>query len=456
MAVEARIPAGVAPSVITHLEDGLRATVAMRAAELGIDREMAVEVVPNEAQANTAAVSAAGRPLAVRIASASSEYGEAWADDVIRAVDQALLRRLSFLLDAPSTQRRAALLQERFSDDRRELFHAIPGYLLDNGVALEDPGLPDDTLAADLCESAAEIGELIIEHHSPHEICLEVSETTLRRVQAEDAGALVKARESLYAETGLQFPDVHMTPTDAPPDIVGIKLNNVRLPACHFGTAPSWNAIVGALRRSLRRHASWFVRIADVAESRNRLADVLYDLISLTRPIYPDPLLAACLRSLLANGDSTRNLPRLLWLLLEADTITIGADRVMLAESPHLSSPGVTPVVQHDPELLASALRKQVAEEAWRVGATYWDVPCVQLPIEVENALTEATELDSLAEAERRAVAAVRTVDSPFQVATHSARALRPVRYALLALPMPPHVVAAQELPPDAVPRPVG
>ena len=145
MAVEARIPAGVAPSVITHLEDGLRATVATRAAELGIDREMAVEVVPNEAQANTAAVSAAGRPLAVRIASASSEYGEAWADDVIRAVDQALLRRLSFLLDAPSTQRRAALLQERFSDDRRELFHAIPGYLLDNGVALEDPGLPDDT-----------------------------------------------------------------------------------------------------------------------------------------------------------------------------------------------------------------------------------------------------------------------------------------------------------------------
>jgi len=161
----------------------------------------------------------------------------------------------------------------------------------------------------------------------------------------------------------------------------------------------------------------------------------------------------------MVHGDSTRNLPRILWLLIEAGNTGADSDRVQLTESPHLASAGMSAAVQRDPQLLASALRKQIAEESWRVGSADLGVPCVGLPIDLENALIEPTDEDALAQAERRAVEMVSVIDPPFQVVTHSARGLKPLQYALLALPTPPRLVASQELPPDTelyrLPRPV-
>ena len=345
--------------------------------------------------------------------------------------------------------------QARLSDDRQDPYRGVPGYLLDNGISLAEIGRLDDILGIRQCDSPAEIGELLIDRLAPAEIVVEVPEATLRGTPADAAAALVGAREALYAQTGVQFPDVRLVPSDEPPGVVRIQLNHVRLPEFRLAEASGWQDVVPALSATLRAFAPWFLRVSGVEAARSQLPDAIPDLISLSRSLYSEPLLSACLRSLMVHGDSIRNLPRILWLLLEAGTIGTGSDRVRLTESPQLPSAGLAPVVQRDPELLASALRKQVAEEAWRVGAAGPGDPRVCLPIDVENALIKSADTDALAVAERRAVEIVSTVNPPFQVVAHSARGLQRLQYALLALPEPPRVVASQELVPDTELDPV-
>jgi hypothetical protein len=446
MELEVRIPAGIAGNAITQLESGLHQAVVDHASALGVERYVTVHVTPSEAEGRTVAVWVAGRPLAVGLPGAPAED---WARNVMSAFDRALLRRLSFLLDAPLAQQHAAGLQARLSDDRPDFYRRVPGYLLDNGLSLAGTERLDGIPGLRQCDSAAEIGELLIDRLAPAEIVVEVAEATLRRTPADAAAALAGAREALYAQTGLQFPDVRIVPADEPPGVVRIQLNHVRLPEFDLAEASGWHDVVLALSATLRAFAPWFLRVSSVDAVRSQLADGLPDLISLSRSLYPEPLLSACLRSLMVHGDSTRNLPRILWLLLEAGTIGTGSDRVRLTESPHLPSAGTAPVVQRDPELLASALRKQVAEEAWRVGAADPGPTCICLPIEVESALIEPADADALAEAERRAVEMVSMVNPPFQVMAHSAAGLLPLQYTLRALPEPPRVVASQEFPPD-------
>jgi hypothetical protein len=455
MEFEVRIPAGLAGRAITQLESGLHQVVTDRASALGVERDVTVQVTPSEAAGSTVAVWVAGRPLAVGLPVASELPGapsapaDDWAPNVVSAIDRALLRRLSFLLDAPLTQQHAAALQARLSDDRRDSYRGVPGYLLDNGISLTQTDRLDDIPGLRQCDSAAEIGELLIDRLAPAEIAVEVSEDVLRGTPADEAAALVGAREALYAQTGLQFPDVRIVPVDEPPGMVRIQLNHVKLPGFQLSEASGWQDVVPALSAILRVFAPWFLRVSSVGAARSQLADALPDLISLSRSLYPEPLLSACLRSLMVHGDSTRNLPRILWLLLEAGTIGTGSDWVQLTESPHLPSAATAPVVQRDPELLASALRKQIAEEAWRVGVPDWGGRYVCLPIDVENALVEPTDGDAVAAAERRAVEMVGALNPPFKVVAHSTRGLRSLQYALWALPEPPRVVASLELPPD-------
>jgi hypothetical protein len=461
MEFEVRIPAGIAGSAITQLESGLHRAVTDRASALGVERGVTVHVTPSEAAGPTVAVWVAGRPLVVGLPAASGLPGapgaraEDWAPNVVSAVDHALLRRLSFLLDAPLTQQHAARLQARLSDDRRDSYRGVPGYLLDNGISLAETDRLDDIPGLRQCDTAAEIGELLIDRLAPAEIVVEVAEVALGGTPAEGAAALVGAREALYAQTGLQFPDVRIVPTDEPPSVVRIQLNHVRLPEVRLAEASGWQDVVHALRAILAAFARWFLRVTSVGAARSQLADALPDLISLSRSLYPEPLLSACLRSLMVHGDSTRNLPRILWLLLEAGTVGTSSDLVKLTESPHLPSAGIAPVVRRDPELLACALRMQIAEEAWRVGVADPRDPCVCLPIDVENALIQPADTNALAEAERRAVEMVRVTKPPFRVVAHSASGLQPLQYALQALPEPPRVVASQELPPDTELYPV-
>lgn len=461
MEFEVRIPAGIAGTAITELESGLHRVVTDRASALGVDRGVSVQVTPSEAAGSTIAVWAAGRPLAVGLPDVSAIPGapsappEDWAPNVVRAIDRALLRRLSFLLDAQLTQQHAAALQARLSDDRPDSYRGVPGYLLDNGISLAQTDRLDDIPGLRQCDSAAEIGELLIDRLAPAEIAVEVSEDVLRRTPADQAAALIGAREALYAQTGLQFPDVRIVPVDEPRGTVRIQLNHVKLPEARLAEAQGWQDVVPVLSAVLRVFAPWFLRVSSVGAARSQLADALPDLISLSRSLYPEPLLSACLRSLMVHGDSTRNLPRILWLLLEAGTIGTGSDRVRLTESPHLPSAATTPVVQRDPELLASALRKQIAEEAWRVGAADSGDRYVCLPIDVEIALVEPTDGDALAAAEWSAVEMVGPLNPPFTVVAHSTRGLRALQYALCALPEPPRVVASQELPPDTDVYPV-
>ena len=455
MNLTVQVPTGIADAEITQLENGLHRAITGRARSLGVMRDVTVKVTRPEAGEDTVAVWAAGRPLAVGLPTDSGLPAEDWARNMVSSVDYALLRRPSFLLDAPLAEQHAARLQASMSDDWRDSYRGVPAYLLDNGISLPGEDQLDAPRGLRQCDSAAEIGELLIDRLASPEIVVEVAEATLRNTPVDAAAALVSVREALYTQTGVQFPDVRIVPTDQPPHVVAIHLNHVRLPEFRVAEESGWQDVVPALGGILRAFAPWFLHVGDVRTARTQLGDVLPDLISLSRSLYPDPLLSACLRSLMVHGDSIRNLPRILWLLLEAGAIDPADDRVLLAESPHLPSAGTAPVVQRDPELLASALRKVVAEDAWRVGAPGPGDPCVCLPSEVERSLIEPADADALAHAERQAVAMLSSVDRPFQVAAHSARALRPLRYALLALPEPPRVVASQELPLDQEMQPV-
>jgi hypothetical protein len=455
MNLTVQVTAGITGAAITQLESGLQRAITDLARSLGVVRGVSIEVTRPGVGENTVAVWVEGRPLAVGLAAGSGLPAGDWARNLVSSVAHALLRRPSMLLDAPLAEQHAARLQASMSDDRRDSYRGVPAYLLDSGISLPGNGQLNAPPGLRQCDSGAEIGELLIDGLAPPEIVVEIAEATLRNTPADAAAALVGAREGLYAQTGVQFPDVQIVPADQPSSVVAVRLNQVRLPEFRVAEESGWQGVVPALSGILRAFAPWFLRVSDVRATRTQLGDVLPDLISLSRSLYPDPLLSACLRSLMVHGDSIRNLPRILWLLLEAGAIGPADDRVRLAESPHLPSAGTAPVVQRDPELLASALRKVVAEEAWRVGAPGPADPCVCLPPEVERSLIEPADADALAHTELRAVAMLSSLDRPFQVAAHSALALRPLRYALLALPEPPRVVASQELPPDTEIQPV-
>ncbi len=135
----------------------------------------------------------------------------------------------------------------------------------------------------------------------------------------------------------------------------------------------------------------------------------------------------------------------------------IGSDENLAAisECPLLPSAGTFSAVQHDPELLVSALRKQVADEAGQAGIPDRGQSDVCLPVALENELIGPADSAVLAAAERSVVEMASVKAPPFRIVTHSTRALRPLRYALMALPVPPRVVASWELPPDAEMPPI-
>jgi hypothetical protein len=384
------------------------------------------------------------------VAAPGEDDVQSWPTTVTAGVDQVLCRHLSLLLDDLGTGRCAAKVGAIVSDENLARYRMVPGYLLDNGVslnAIDDLQLPPGALEE--CETGFEIGEVILNAVAPHEITAEVAEATLRNSPDDGQWDLLDTRERIYSETGVHFPDVELGTSDTPPGTIQVGLNHVRLPEIQVPGSAGWRDVVGVLDDAVRAHAQWFLRTDDVEAARDVLSDAHPNLVGLSRHYYGSPLLTACLRSFVRNGDSVRNLPRVLWLLLEAGSAFPATEVVRLAAA-QLASTSSRSEVQRNPDVLASALRKWVTGEAWQVGVAIEGPQVVRLPPELEMALINPPDAATLAEAEWRAVKAVGSVDGPSQVVTHSTKALRPVRDALSALPQPPRVVASVEFPPDA------
>lgn len=447
--VQVRVPEGIASGAATGLEQALAELFTQRCRELGVHRESAVHIESSRSSRPVVDVSVDGRPVASDVAGPAEDDNERWSLAVAAKVDRALRRHLSVLLDELSTERYAAKVGAIGPAESNARYRMVPGYLLDNGISLAAiDNLTAEAGGLDELPAGVEISEMILNASAPRVITVELAEATLRKSEETTQQELLSTRKKIYFETGVHFPDVKLKISDLPPGEAYIELNQVRLPRVRMQADADWRDVVHVLRDSIRPHIQWFLRADDTEAARDVLSDTLPDMVRLSRNFFGAPLLTACLRSLVRNGDNARNLPRILWLLMEAGAARPGTESVRLG-SAQLGSSSSAPQVQQDPDLLASALRRWVAAEAWQVGAPPEDPPIVRLPLELETALIEPADAAALAAAEWRAVRAIGGVGGPSRVVTHSTDALRPVRDALAALPDPPQVIASMEFPPD-------
>ena len=402
-----------------ELADALKTMVGQRMRELAIPRTVTSRAELATRDPRRLAVAIDGRPLAVLD---NAPQSSTWVHDTVRAVDLALLRRLSVLLgDGPTT---------------------VSHYLVDNGVALPvtAPELSHESTPV------AEHGELVIDRLAAQRIVVEVAEAVLRNTQPGHARALVDVRTELYARTGVQYPDVRIEAVPSPSHSLRIRCNDVLLPETPVPADGGWQHVVTALEEPLQAHAAWFLALSDVRETRERMMPVVPDFMAVSAQVYSDELLSACLRELLRSSESIRNLPRVLWLMIEAGpSWGTGSDLVRLSEVPLLSGEPAS----RDPELIASGLRRRINEEAWRAGVHGDDGPMVSLPHELEESLVRAGDPVERADAEWRAVLAVDALEPNTVIVAHAAEGVRPVRYALQACRVQPRVIASQELPPD-------
>jgi len=421
--VTVRVPAAWKDFDHAGFDDAMRSLIGDRAAEFGLKSRPVVTTTTQDSPA--LAVSVNRRPVVFWTPTDSVRPDDPQA--VKDLVGGFLLRRLSLLLDGPSG-----------ADS------VVRGYLTDLGIRP-----PSGTYAGRPSPGAiAEAGEELVEQLAPHEVVVAASAQTLRRTRDPLPDDLIRLRTRLFGRTGVRFPDVRLTPTSEPPGTVRIRLNNVEFPIARLGAEAGWREVVGCLEQAISAHAHWFVRLSQVGASLDTLGYVLPDLSAASEGSYPRSLLTACLREMVRSGESIRNLPRLLWLLLELGSSSAGEDRVRLAESPLLPMDRYAAPAVRNPVVLASRLRKILTEESWRTEGSGGLGRMGRLPAEVEDALVEAPE-GALADHEWLAVRLTAGQEQPEVLVTRTIRAIARVRAALQALPRPPKVVASYELPPD-------
>jgi hypothetical protein len=449
IAVQVTVPTGTSRSAVTGLEHGLNELLSHRVADLGIERSISLHIAPARTARPAIDVSINSRPAACDVVAPANADVERWTTVVTTGVDKALRRRLSLLLDEAFIDQWVTTAVAAFRGEDPASLRDVPGYLVDNGISLTardsqrmQPG------AFDECETPFEIGEVILDAVGPIKIMVELAEETLRNTADDVRHDLLRSREKLFSEIGLRFPDVNLVISNAPPGQVDIVINCVHLPTIQLVPGAGWHEVVEQLHGVLRSHAHWFIRTRDVEAARDVLADAVPNLVWLSRTYYGAPLLTGCLRSLARSGETVRNLPRILWLLLEPPSRHAEGDVVRFIEMP-MSSFSSRADVLRDPDVLACGLRKRVSAEAWRVGAAGGALAAARLSVELEAALLEPPDPAALAQAEWQAITAVGRADGLGQIVTHSLEAVRPVRNALSALPQPPQVVASAEFPPD-------
>ena len=367
-------------------------------------------------------------------------------DAVVEATHWALLRRLPVLLHDADVSRLSPALGITESDRSREVLE----YVLSNGVSLEHlaalPARPwlDELRAADVAEAL--LAQL------PASVSVSVPESILSGLVDSDLDAVVDVRHGLLLRLGAGFPDLELSIEGGPEARTRLFLNDVEGPWVQMAEGSDWRALVSTLEGLLLDHASWFIRIADLVDGKRRVANLFHDLVEISDLNVSEAELTACVRCLLANHDSVRNLPRVLWHLIEASQRSGGVDEVLLAE-PHMITPEQSTRSLHaHPELSASEVRRGVAYEDWSGGGAREPSPAVSLPLVAENELVAAADSRALGVAEWQVLRATYEHGDVEIVAAHDPVAIRRLRQALYCLPDPPRVIATRELPPDRHP----
>ncbi len=439
------LPDAVPASVRAEVLDGIARRVDGARAALGIRRAAQFTGAPSD-DPSTLSVSVDGRPAVVLDLAPGASHDSVWVTRVVAAAEAVMRFRYALLLDDAEAEEHAEAIMAAAGDDRREFYRSVPGYLLDNGISLAGvAALGTDAwigtepwIGAE--PSAAAVAEVILDRIAPPELHVALTLETARRATSQDSDRITDLRANLFADTGVQLPDLSLSLTGGPPSSIELGLNHLRTTV----TIPDpggWEQVVTAVDQVTRRHVAWFVRQSDVTQLRDRLGDVVGSLVELSRNTYSDAVVAACMRALVRSGGNVRNLPRVLWLLHDT---TLGPDTNSVSFTDLSADVAVDP--RADPESMASRIRARIADETWRAGAMPVSSTGLTVPAATGRALLDdATRADT----EWRLLAAYRKAHPADLVAAPNVATVAAVRTALGALATRPPVVAVQELPID-------
>lgn len=424
MDVGIHLPSSLPPDIADDLKDELRAYLSALVSDFGLDREPVITEAMDGSDATEATLSIDQRPVAhLRTDHLRPEDA---AESLRNGVMSRILRRLS-LLAGPSVDPRST-----------------SAYLMMLGCRV-----PPDTAEQSFDVEAA---ERLIDDRPGEHILLEVAAPTMRRLQGDEARAMVELRETEFRESGMVYPDASVVLTDDQPGSVRLRLNDVTLPVRRLGEHAGWADVTRHLHAELAGRRHWFVRMRQVADLMDR--DLVYlvpDLVAVAEANYSRAQISACMRELVRSGRRMRNVPRILWLMLEAGGGSpAGPDFLRLSESPLLPKARDRPSADRDPVVQAVRVRKLAAEEEWRLGNYRPLRQAVRLDPGIEERLLDKSGAEALARAEWAAVRAFATAPEAEYVVTQTVKALGPVRAALQAVDRVPRVVCSHELPPDA------
>ena len=283
-------------------------------------------------------------------------------------------------------------------------------------------------------------------------LTIEVPAYVARRISHSGLSAMARLRRELFERTGVNLPDVGVVLTEPTLRRIRLRLNDVAVTVRHVPPDADWTDVVGWLARVVEPRMHWFLRMSEVDRALDDLSYLVPDLVGAVRACYSIETLTATVRLLLRHGANSRNLSRVLWLLLELGTAESGADHFLMAETPLLArSDDDGRGAGDDPIVLMSRVRKRIAEEAWRVGLVTSPDPSGRLSAGVEELLAGSPGPAERAHAEWRAIEEFVEIGGPSTVVVRSMAAIGPVFDVLQAVPEPPVVIAAHELPPDVV-----
>jgi hypothetical protein len=437
LAVRATVP-DVDDELLATTRLAVQQTFRQVAHELGIERDVDVTMIRRPDGADTVEVSADDRPVAIFAAPRAPD----WSATVCAQMHLALLRRARVLLDDATVDKVGRKLSSPSpADVRRTLEH-----LLDNGIGIRHL---DGRATWNEGRSPAETAELLINDLASPNLELTLAESSLRNTPNDERACVRDLRLRLFNEHGIRFPDLAIASHDIQAGEMRVRLNDLTTPTLPLAAPATLPEILAALDPIIANHAAWFVRADDAEAQRAELASEIPDLVHAAEAQIPSWLLSACLRALISNSDSVRNLPRIIWLLLESDPPRDGIDEITLSKSAANPVSENTPIA-FEPEFLPSTIRRLIAYEAWAGGETPSNKPLVSLPIEWEDNLIHASSSRAIAKTEWLIVRTLFASPNPPLIVTHTVAGTTPTRQVLRALPHPPRVIASQELPPDA------
>lgn len=434
MDVAIHLPGGVPSTVADDLCTTLDEQLHVMLSALGIDRTPTITTSAAPAGATHATVSIDQRPVA--------HLGP----DELRPEDPSEVSASHHVVSR--VQRRLPLLGGCGIAPR-----STAAYLMLVGCRIT-PDTPVDRLYVEDAEQR-------ISDRSDEHIVLWVAVETMRPGAGADAAsvyadaaAVAELRDAEFERSGVIYPDIRVELTDAPPGVVRLQLNDVRLPERNLGNDAGWADVVAHVRRELASRRHWFVRMHHIVRHLTQdLRYVLPELVAVSEENYPLAQIAACMRELVQSGRRMRNIARILWLLLEAGGPPAGRDILRISEAPLLPKVrrrAEAAVAADDPIVQAIRVRKLAAEEDWQHGNHRPLQHPVRLAADIEDRLLASNDIEALARAEWAAVRALSTKPEARYVVTRSVHALAPVRAALQAVERVPRVVASHELPPDS------